>query len=99
MKACMSVDNRQHLPTLRAHKIGLAILTGAKDNLIPAGPIEEVAMHLVDHYEKMDTDHLGPQKQPQKVAAAVIRAVQSLENQKAVAMHRGSYPDLTAIAD
>lgn len=93
---CMTVDNRCHIPTLRAHKIGMAILTGARDNLIPAGPIEDFATQLVDYYEKLDTDHLGPQREPKKIAAAVIRCTRTLDNQKTVAGNN-TYAPLTII--
>lgn len=98
IRTCMQTDNRPHLPTLRDHKIGLAILTGARDHLIPTGPTEDIARHMVDYFEKLDIDHLGPQNQPRKVAAAVIRATLALENKKIVANTK-SYPQLEAIVD
>ena len=92
MLACLTTDNRPHLPTLRQHGIGTAILTGTRDNLIPAAPIESIARHMVDHYEKLDTDHLGPQREPQKLAQAVIRSVVTLE-----AMKLAPQPQLTIV--
>lgn len=82
MIACMTVDNRRHIETLQQNGVGVALITGENDNLIPAHRLETEAMDLVNHYEKLDTDHLGPQREPLKVAKAVVRAQQILRDQK-----------------
>lgn len=82
--ACVRSDHRFDLWEL-GEKMGIALITGEKDNLIPAAPIEALSAQLVHRYEKLSTDHLGPQRQPHLVAQKVIEAVRDLDAQRAIA--------------
>jgi pimeloyl-ACP methyl ester carboxylesterase len=81
-KACHLADNRSHLYTLHAHNIGTALLSGSKDRLIPASEIEKAAAYIVDIYERLDVNHLGPQEEPGLVSDAVVRVARQLDELK-----------------
>jgi Predicted hydrolases or acyltransferases (alpha/beta hydrolase superfamily) len=82
MRACFLADDRLDYYRLRAHGIGTALLTGSHDSLIPAGPIETAAAHMVDYYEQVEGNHLGPQQHPERFARAVVRAIHVLNEQR-----------------
>jgi pimeloyl-ACP methyl ester carboxylesterase len=81
-KACHIADNRLHLQTLRAHGIGTALLSGNKDNLVPADEMEKAAAYMVDVYDRLDVNHLGPQEKPGLVSDAVVNALRRLDDLK-----------------
>lgn len=82
MKACFLADDRLDYYQLRANNTSTALLTGTHDTLIPAGPIEAAAADMVDYYERVEGNHLGPQQHPDRFAEAVVRAIHSLNEQR-----------------
>lgn len=82
MKACFLSDNRQDYYRLQEYGIGTALITGQRDTLVPAEPIEAAAADMADYYECIDSNHLGPQQEPAKFAAAVVRAINALNEQR-----------------
>lgn len=89
MWACMRADHRDKLWGL-GEKMGLAIITGDKDKLIPADPIEELSALLVHHYVRLETGHLGPQKEPDIVAKTVTEIIRRLDERRLQAQIVGS---------
>jgi pimeloyl-ACP methyl ester carboxylesterase len=87
--ACLRADHRDKLWNL-SEKMGIAIITGDKDKLIPADPIEEFSAHLVDHYVRLETGHLGPQKEPVLVAKTITETIRLLDEKRSLTKALGN---------
>jgi pimeloyl-ACP methyl ester carboxylesterase len=88
MYACVRADNREAITHLGYLGVGIVIITGKKDNLIIPQPARDFAAELaknsdiVSHYVELETDHLGPQKEPVYEGGAVIDAIEAIEQKK-----------------
>jgi hypothetical protein len=88
MYACVRADNREAITHLGYLGMGIVIITGKKDNLIIPQPARDFAAELaknsdiVSHYVELETDHLGPQKEPVYEGGAVIDAIEAIEQKK-----------------
>ncbi|HVX24397.1 MAG TPA: alpha/beta hydrolase [Candidatus Saccharimonadales bacterium] len=90
-RACNRSDIREALPVITSLGIGLAVLAGRRDHLLPAAPMREYAKPHAHYYEEMPVNHLGPQQYATIVGYFVSEALDRLaqRHEPNVAVHNG----------